>query len=293
MKVAATESFSAAARELNVTVPAVSKSISRLEAQLDVRLLERSTHQVNLTHEGRFFFETCVGSVDHMISTAEGLKGRSETSAGSIRLICSSGFGRKRVAPLLPEFIQRFPEITLDFQLSDRTVDFTDGLFDLAISSGWTPNTNLVVAKLAPMQLVICASPSYLSKKSTPRSIEELSDHKIIGYRDPISGKAHPWELHVEGELTRLQMMEQLTFNDLDVVTTATLAGAGLAQLPDYQVEPLISSGELIPVLPEMACTSEGHYLYHKRRGRMPVRTKLFADYLLACLSIRRVKAAN
>lgn len=285
MKVAATENLTSAARELNVTVPAISKSISRLEAQIGVRLLERTTHQVDLTHEGRFFYENCVSSVDHVMSTVEGLKGMTEANAGVITLLSPAAFGRKCVSPLIPKFAERYPDISIDFQLTDRSSDISEGFVDLAIQCDGTPDFDMTICKLANTRLLMCASPAYLARRSPPLTLPELFDHQIIGYRDPATSKTQGWQIHVDGTSSRIQVPQHLVVNDLEVLTTAVASGAGIAQLPDYQVADLLKSGALVALLPQATPQASAVYLCHKRRKKLPKRTQLFVDYLMSELS--------
>ncbi|WP_177410998.1 MULTISPECIES: LysR family transcriptional regulator [unclassified Pseudomonas] len=285
MKVASTQSFSAAARELRISVPAVSKSISRLEAQLDVRLLERTTHQVNLTREGRHFFENCFSSVDHVVKSAHELKAFACTEAGTVRISSTVGFGRKCIAPLLPTFCKRYPDIKIEFELTDRLVDFADGQYDLSIRNGRLVDSGIIARTLAPMRMIICAAPSYLERAGTPETIQDLRNHKIIGFRRAYSGKTYSWELAVDGELVRLPIPEHVVFDDVGLITMSAVAGIGIAQLANYQIDDLLESGQLVPLLTDTVAEGRAHYLCYRSRHNIPVRTRLFIDYLMSCFN--------
>lgn len=282
MKVATALSISAAARELGVSAPAISKSISRLEDQLGVRLLDRSTHQVTLTHEGQYFFENGSVSVDKIAELFRELRDFSTHAVGSVRVSSTVGFGRKCIAPLLTDFCTQHPDIKLELELTDRIKDYSVGKYDLAIRNGRLFYGSLIARKLAPMRMTICASPAYLERSGLPTSIADLRQMSIIGFRHPATGKPSLWEFEINGEFSRIAMPEKLIFNDPELVTHATLAGAGIAQLANYQIDSYLASGQLVALMSETIAEGRAHYLCYNTTKKMPVRTRLLIDHIMA-----------
>lgn len=281
MKVAASESFSDAARELGISVPAVSRSVSRLEVQLNIKLLERTTHRVAVTPEGRSFFESCLPSVEHLLKATTELKNSTQLPAGTVRISSTVGFGRKRIAPLLQGFKKNYPDIQLEFDLNDRQVDFSEGRVDVAIRNGRLEDVDIIARQLLPMQLMTCGSPHYLQSAGMPEKLEDLQRHNIIAFRLEQTGKPHDWEFDVDGAFTQLALPYTQLFNDPELVALATIAGGGLAQIGSYQAEHWIEQGLLVPVLPQYIAQGRGHFICYRRREKTPLRVKLFVDYIV------------
>lgn len=281
MKVAGSESFSDAARELGISVPAVSRSVSRLEAQLNIRLLERTTHSVAVTPEGRSFFESCLPSVEHLLKATTELKNSMQLPAGTVRISSTVGFGRKRIAPLLQGFKKIYPEIQLEFDLNDRQVDFSEGRVDVAFRNGRLEDIDIIARQLLPMRLMTCGSPQYLASAGMPEKLEDLQRHNIIAFRLEQTGKPHDWEFDVEGVFTQLSLPYTQLFNDPELVALATIAGGGLAQIGSYHAEHWIAQGLLVPVMPQYIAQGRGHFICYRRREKTPLRVKLFVDYFM------------
>lgn len=289
MKVASLRSVSAAARELGVTAPAISKSISRLEAQLGLKLLDRNTHKVNLTHEGHYLYDTGSNSVNHVLQVFTELVGASASSSGCVRIQSTVGFGRKCIAPLLPVFYERHPDISLELELSDRSTDYFKEGIDITVCGGSITHRNIVARKLAPLRMLVCTSPAFLKRKGTPDSINDLLALDTVGFRDAATGKVSAWEFFINGAVKRIDMSEKLVFNDPDLMTAAILSGAGIAQLADYHVKSYIASGELVTLMDNFTLVGEGHYLCYQGGKKMPARTRAVIDYLLECFGVNNL----
>ncbi|MDZ5431354.1 LysR family transcriptional regulator [Pseudomonas fluorescens] len=281
MKVAASGSFSEAARELGISVPAVSRSVSRLEAQLNIKLLERTTHRVAVTPEGRCFFESCLPSVEHLLKATAELKNSTQLPAGTVRINSTVGFGRSNIAPLLHGFKKIYPEIQLEFDLNDRHVDFSEGRVDVAIRNGRLEDADIIARQLLPMQLITCGSPDYLSAAGLPVTLDDLQHHDIVAFRLEKTGKPHDWEFDVGGAFTQISLPYNQLFNDPELVALATIAGGGLAQIGSYQAENWIEKGLLVPVMPQYIAQGRGHFICYRRREKTPLRVKLFVDYIV------------
>lgn len=293
MKVAATGSFNEAARELGISAPAVSKSVGRLEAQLNVRLLDRTTHHVAITPEGKRFFEECLPSVDHLMHAAQELKDSTGEASGRLRISSTVGFGRRCIAPLLPAFCAAHPDIRLEFDLNDRFVDFAGNGVDVAIRNGRLDDADIVARKLAPMRLIVCGSPEYLRQAGQPTTLDDLSNHRIVAFRLEATGKPHDWEFNVDGTFVKRAMRGHEVFNDPEMVAAAAVAGGGLAQLANYQADALIADGSLLPVLTGFIAEGRGHFVCYRSRKQTPMRIRAFVEYLLAAFEGGLPEPAN
>ncbi|ALK99410.1 LysR family transcriptional regulator [Massilia sp. WF1] len=273
-------SFARAAERLGVGRSAVSRSVQKLETQLDTRLFLRTTRSTTLTAEGEVFFENCRPGVERIMQSVEEMHDlRTGTPRGSLRISATVGFGRKVVAPLLKEFHARYPDITLDLTLDDRPTDFTSDRIDVAFRNGRMDDGQIVAKKLVPMQMLVCASPEYARRHGLPRTPGELAAHPCINFRFA-SGRVFEWEFKVDGLVQKHLPKGWLCFNDADLVLQAVLDGEGIAQMAGYQICEHLRSGRLLPALAQHAPDDRGHYLCYLSRHHMPMRMRVFIDYM-------------
>ncbi|WP_201314265.1 LysR family transcriptional regulator [Dyella sp. EPa41] len=278
--VAAEGSFARAADRLGVGRSAVSRSVQKLEAQLDARLFLRTTRSTSLTREGELFYRNCHPGVQRIVQALEDMRElRAGPPRGQLRISATTGFGRQVIAPLLAGFRARFPDIAIDLMLDDRPTDFTSDRIDIAFRDGQLEDSQIVAKRLVPMQMLVCASPEYADEHGLPRHIEELASHACVNYR-MASGRVAEWEFKSGGCRQKLVPPAVYTFNDADLVLQGVLAGEGLAQLAGYQVAEHLRAGRLLACLAQYAPDDRGHYLCYLSRQQMPARIRVFIDYI-------------
>ncbi|GAB2796871.1 LysR family transcriptional regulator [Dyella kyungheensis] len=280
MAVAAEGSFARAADRLGVGRSAVSRSVRKLESQLNARLFLRTTRSTSLTREGELFYENCHPGVQRIVQALEDMRElREGPPRGHLRISASAGFGRQIVAPLLAGFRVRYPDISIDLLLDDRPTDFTSDRIDLAFREGQLEDSQIVAKRLVPMQMLVCASPGYVASHGLPRSVDELAEHSCINFRTA-SGRIAEWEFKVGGHRHKLVPPSLCTFNDVDLVLQSVLDGAGIAQLAGYQVAEHLREGRLVSCLAAHAPDDRGHYLCYLSRQQLPARVRAFIDYM-------------
>lgn len=273
-------SFARAAERLGIGRSAVSRSVQKLETQLDTRLFLRTTRSTTLTAEGELFFENCRPGVDRILQSVEEMHDlRTGTPRGNLRISATVGFGRKVVAPLLKDFHTRYPDITLDLALDDRSTDFTSDRIDVAFRNGRMDDGQIVAKKLVPMQMLVCGSPDYARRHGLPRTIGELSAHSCVNFRFA-SGRMFEWEFKVDGLVHKHLPKGWLCFNDAELVLQSVLDGEGIAQMAGYQICEHLRAGRLVPALAQHAPDDRGHYLCYLSRHHMPMRMRVFIDYM-------------
>lgn len=278
--VAAEGSFARAADRLGVGRSAVSRSVQKLEAQLDARLFLRTTRSTSLTREGELFYRNCHPGVQRIVQALEDMRElRAGPPRGHLRISATMGFGRKVVAPLLAGFRTRYPDIAIDLVLDDKPTDFTSDRVDAAFRDGHLEDSQIVAKRLVPMQMLVCASPGYAQEHGLPRHIDDLEAHTCINYR-LASGRVAAWEFKVDGYKQKLVPASAYTFNDTDLVLQNVLAGEGVAQLAGYQVAEHLRAGRLLACLTQYAPEDRGHYLCYLSRRQMPARIRVFIDYM-------------
>lgn len=286
--VATEGSFARAADRLGIGRSAVSRSVQRLEDQLNVRLFVRTTRSTTLTREGELFYANCHTSVDRIVQAMEEMRDlREGPPRGHLRISAAVGFGRRVVAPLLHAFRTAYPEVSLDLVLDDKATDFLSDRVDIAFRNGRMEDAQIIAKQLIPMQMLVCASPAYAQAHGLPETLDDLARHQCINFRFA-SGRLFEWEFKVDGQLRKIQPPARLTYNDADLVLQAVLDGQGIAQMSGYLICEALRSGALVPCLAQHAPDDRGHYICYLSRQHLPTRMRVFIDFMTT-----RIRAAD
>ena len=273
-------SFAKAGDRLGIGRSAVSRSVQRLEAQLDARLFNRTTRSTTLTGEGELFFARCQPGVTHIAQAFENMRDlRQGTPRGSLRVSSAATFGRKVIAPLLAGFHAAYPDVAIELLLDDAPPDFVADRIDVSFRNGRLEDSQVVAKLLAPMRLLMCASADYARQHGLPGTLEELSNHRGVQLRLP-SGRLGEWQFDVAGQPRKIAVPGRTIFNDDELVLQAVLDGEGIAQLPAYQICAQVRAGDLVTFLDEHAPDAGGHYVCYLSRQQLPSRIRVFIDYM-------------
>ncbi|CAN7191693.1 LysR substrate-binding domain-containing protein [Polaromonas sp. LjRoot131] len=280
-------SFTAAAAAAGVTPAAVSRSVSRLEERLGVRLFVRTTRQIRLTDDGRVYFEQCRQALSQLVDAERQVTGGQAAPAGLLRISMPTPYAHYRVLPLLPLFRKRYPQVQLDVHLSNRNIDFADEGYDLAIRGRAPDDSSLIARKLEDAELVLAATPSYLKRAGKPKTLEDLQKHECIQFELPSTGRRIPWTFQVDGKDLDLATPGSYCCTE-DVLGVATLArsGAGLVQTYRYILEKDLKSGELVELLPQFGGSSRPFILLYPHARHLSLRVRTFVDFLVEQLAI-------
>jgi DNA-binding transcriptional LysR family regulator len=272
--------FSAAARALAMTPSAVSKLVGRLEARLGVRLLNRSTRQVQLTAEGGAFYER---SVRLLADLAEAELGAAANDAPRGRLSVNANvpFGEAALLPLVPAFLERYPEISLDIVLTDEVIDLIEHRTDVAVRAGPLKSSSLVARKLGATRKAILASPAYLASHGVPRTPADLADHNCLGFNR--TRTLNGWPLLDGGKLVTIPAVGNTQVSDGASLQRLAVAGVGLARLALFHAREDMAAGRLVPVLEEFnpGDLEEIHAVFLGHGGWLPARVRAFLDFLV------------
>lgn len=283
VRTVATGSFSGAARQLGVTTVAVSRNVQRLERELGVRLLQRTTRSLSLTEEGRRLFEATRPALDTLEVAHELIAERVSEPSGLVRILCVIGLSRLYVVPLLGRLRARYPRLAIELIASDRPVDMVDEGFDVGIRVGAINDVGLVARKLATVPRVVCASADYVARRGAPATLAELSGHDCIAYRSPSSGRIVKWQFDAHAPVFH-EPNAVVTLNDMVAVCDAAAAGHGVAQLPTYIATPRIRSGELVTLLRDQDSIPLDLVLHYPARPLTPARVRVVVDFLYEAL---------
>jgi DNA-binding transcriptional LysR family regulator len=281
VKTVAAGSFAGAAKELGVTPVAVSKNVQRLEKELGVRLLQRSTRKLSLTEEGRLFHERCIGPLLALEHAHAAVRDRGRSAAGVVRVTSVSPFGRSYVVPLLPEFSRRFPKVQVELDLDDSVSDMIAQRYDIGIRVGELRDGSMVVREIAPLPFVVCGAPVYLAARGTPQTPADLAAHNCLRMRSRSTGRALNWVLGREREPIAPPVEGDLVSNDLTALVSAALHGQGLVCAPLPLVLPLLRAGALIAPMPHHLMHGQHVYLHYPNRRNLPARVRSLVDFLL------------
>ena len=277
--------FSAAARALAMTPSAVSKLVARLEARLGARMLNRSTRQVQLTPEGRVFYER---SVRVLADIAEAERGASANDhpRGHLSVNANVPFGEAALLPLLPAFLARYPEITVDIVLTDEVIDLIEHRTDVAVRAGPLKNSSLVARKLGATRKAIFGSPAYLAKHGVPRTPGDLARHNCLGFNRSLS--LNGWPVLQDGQLVSLPAQGNARISDGASLQRLAVAGVGLARLAVFHCRDDIAAGRLVPVLEAFnpGDLEEIHAVFLGHGGWLPARVRAFLDFLVENVTI-------
>jgi len=239
--------FTAAAHDLGVTPSAVSKLVTRLERRLGVRLLQRSTRRLALTAEGEIYFERAQRIVGEIADAESDVMRFGEQPRGRVRMSLGTAFATYALLPALPEFISRYPEITLDLVVTEYPIDLVEAGIDLAIRIGPLGDVNLGARRIGDLERVICAAPAYLDKCGVPRKPEDLARHNCLTLTG-IAGQAE-WPFRGPSGLRSVAVKGNITVNNAETMYELALLGLGVIRLSDLIVGPAIRSGRLVPIL--------------------------------------------
>lgn len=272
-------SFSRAAERLGQSKSRVSKAVARLEAALGVRLLHRSTRRLGLTEVGEAYFEHCERILEELAQADNTVHRLHQAPRGTLRISASVAFGTLHVAPALPGFMVRYPELNVDMTINDRLVDLVDEGYDLALRITAAPDDHLVARRLAPIRRKICASPDYLARHGLPQHPDDLQCHNCLDYTHMSS--QGQWRLKGPAGDIAIPVSGSLRINDDEALSQAVVGGLGLALLPTFIIGREPQAGRLIEVLPGYVPVERFLYAVHLPNRHLPPKVRAFIDYLL------------
>jgi DNA-binding transcriptional LysR family regulator len=272
-------SLAAAAAELGVTPPAVSRRLAALEARLGVRLLNRTTRRQSLTPEGERYLEEG-GRILHEIEQLErSLAASREAPRGLLRINATFGFGRRHLGPVIADFARRYPDVEVILQLTDKALDLTATAMDVGICFGPPPDARVLARKIAGNRRLLCAAPAYLAERGVPLEPRELAAHQCIVIRENTRA-FNSWAL-VDGprQLT-VKVRGALSSNHGEVAVDWALAGHGILLRSEWDVAPYLRSGQLVRVLAPWIGASGDIYAVYPQRHHLSATVRVFVDFL-------------
>jgi DNA-binding transcriptional LysR family regulator len=285
-------SLSAAARELRVTTPAISKRLALLESRMDVSLLNRTTRRISLTHEGETYLRNSRRILDEIEALELELKGAQAQPRGLLRVNATLGFGRGHVAPLISSFVRAWPQVEVQLQLSVNPPPLTEDAFDVCVRFGEPPDTRLVARLVAPNRRLLCASPAYLAREGAPRTPQELPRHNVIAIRQGDEGHGL-WRLRSGKQVATVKVRGNLSTNDGEIAVNWALAGHGIVMRAEWDIARYLRSGRLKPVLEGWQTPPADIYAVYPQRHQASARVRAFVDHLAQHFAKSSTRAAG
>ncbi len=276
-------SFSATARELDVTTPAVSKRLAKMEGRLGVQLLNRTTRRISLTPEGEIYLAHArrilaeIDDMEQLVSSAVA------APKGLLRVNATLGFGRTHIAPLISGFAKLHPEVQIQLHLTVNPPPADDDAFDVCVRFGEPPDARVIARKLAPNRRLLCASPAYLAKRGTPKLPHDLAQHNCIGIRQ--GDEAYGiWRLSSGKRVETVKVRGNLSTNDGEIAVNWALAGHGILMRAEWDIARYLRSGRLRQVLENYQTPAADIHAVWPQRHQVSARVRAFADYLASHL---------
>lgn len=281
--VAASGSLTAAALAEGVAPAIMGRRLDALEERLGVKLLVRTTRRLHLTHEGSAFLEDCQRLLADLANAEASVSAGGVKPSGHLRITAPAGFGRRHVAPLVPKFRAQHADVTISLNLSDRVVDMAGEGFDCAVRVGDLPDSSLVSVRLADNRRLCVATPAYLQRHGTPLHPNDLARFDCLTLSSDAS-QTRGWAFMVPSsagrEVVHLKPGGPLDCSDGQVLHDWCLAGHGIAWRSTWEVEAEIAAGQLVEVLADFAAPPNGIYAVFPQRRHLPLRVRLWIDFL-------------
>ena len=282
VRVVEARSFAAAAVQLGMTPSGVSRAVSRLEEQIGVRLLFRSTRALRLTDDGESFYQRCKAILADLGEAVDALNYARTKPSGKLRVAANVSVGRAALIPNLADFEAKYPDIRLELSMSDRSIGLIEEGIDCAIRMGELEDSNLIARKLGYFNNVLCAAPAYLERHGTPVSIDDLKQHRCINYVYPTSGRAYQWQFDTPDGRLALDIDAHLLINDGESVIQAAMAGLGIIQVPHWLAASAIGYGKLKVIMEDTISTGSPVWLVYPQKKHLSARVQAFLEWVHA-----------
>ncbi|MGO3128358.1 MAG: LysR substrate-binding domain-containing protein [Luteimonas sp.] len=281
-------SFTKAAETLHMSRTTVTQLVQQLEARLRVKLLNRTTRQVNVTADGAAYYERVVRLLADMDDAETSLSNASAAPRGRLRVDVPSPFARMILAPALPDFHRRYPEIQLDLGVSDRRVDLIGENVDCVVRGGTITDQSLIARHVGDLQLGVHASPAYLQRMGTPAHPRELEDshHRIVGFLWARTGKPLPYTMRRGDERVQAQGRYVVALDDGNAYLAAGLAGMGVLWLPAYMATPHVATGELVTLFEDWTLDSMPMHVAFPPNRHVSAKLRVFIDWIVELMDV-------
>lgn len=284
--VAECKSFARAAAQLDLPRPTVTNAVQRVEQQLGVRLLQRTTRKVSLTVEGAVYLERCSRLLNDLEDMNALFAGAGHIPGGTVRVDAPERLAHVNLIPRLPEFFALYPDIQVRVGSQDRFADLVGEGIDCAIRVGALRDSGLVARRIGAMEQVNCGSAEYLARHGTPAALADLAGHVAVKFFSSQTGRDLDWEYHEDGVDHTVAMRGLVSVSGTEAYVASCRAGLGLIQVPRYGIGPLLASGELVEVLPRWRPQALPVSVVYSHNRHLSARVRVFVDWVASVLAV-------
>ncbi|OHT21756.1 LysR family transcriptional regulator [Edaphosphingomonas haloaromaticamans] len=278
-------SFTRAADMLGMPRSSVSAAIQDLEVRVGARLLHRTTRRVTPTQDGVAFYDRCLRLIADVEETEGLFRQTSAGPSGMLRIDVPGRIGRLIIAPALPDFFARYPDIEIGLGVTDRAVNLVEDSIDCVLRVGPLADSGMIARSIGELPLINVASPDYIARYGVPMAPTDLHAHRAVRYASPSSGRVENWEWIEDGTMRTKAMSGSVTVNSAEAYIACCLAGLGLIQIPAYDVKAHLVAGEMVEVMPDHRAESMPMTLLYPHRQHLSRRLQVFVDWLADLLA--------
>lgn len=276
-------SFTGAATKLGLSKQFVSRRIASLEQSLGARLLLRTTRRLAVTDLGRIYYERARRILEDVEAANLAVSSRGERPRGNLRVSAPMSFGTMFLGSVIPSFLSTYPDVSIELELNDRTVDIIGEGYDAAVRIGALADSSLIARNIAPMRMVTCASPRYLEAHGTPETPEALREHALLPYGH---SQRVTWTYQRDGHALDIPVSGRLRVNNGELARDAAVAGLGITLLPVFIVAPALLNGRLVTVLDAFAPPEAAIHVVYPQHRQASLVIRAFADFLAAACGV-------
>ena len=272
--VAEAQSFTAAANSLGISTAQVSRQVGALEARLDTKLFYRTTRKVTITETGQVYYNHCRQVLDGLAEAERAITDLHQSPKGRLNLTAPVTYGENRIAPLVNDFVRRYPDLEVNLRLTNQLLDLVAESYDLAIRLGELEDSSMMAKRLASRRHYTCAAPEYLSAHGTSHTLSELDGYNCL------QGTLGYWRFQEKGTTRHIRVKGNLRCNSGASLVDAALKNLGIIQLPDYYVEAELRAGRLVSVLDTYRAPDDGIWAIYPQNRHLSPKVRLLLDHL-------------
>lgn len=277
-EVARLGSFTAASKELRLSVASVSRILTELETDLGVRLFNRTTRQLNLTDAGEEFVQKSSSLLEELDNLRSAVRERHDAPRGRLRVSCVTAFGNECLAPILPTFLRKFPQLEVSLEVGNRVVDLIEEHFDVAIRVGPLPDSSMVAQRISSQRIIFVAAPEFCRRFGKPKSLDDIKRCPSVAQISGGWGRTH--HFRYKGKVIEFEVPQHCTMSSASAVKNACLTGYGYSLLGDFTVAKELAEKRLIRLLPDYEPVEQAIYAYYAQRRYTAQKIRVFINYL-------------
>lgn len=277
--------FTRASGHLQLSKATVSTLIRNLEADLSVRLLNRTTRRISVTADGATYYERCLSILADVSDAEDAVSSAQAGASGRLRVDVQTGLGRRIIIPALPHFLERHPGIRIEIGCSDRPADLVEEGIDCAVRVGTPADSTLIARRIGSLHFVICAPPSYIAVHGRPTHPHDLLQHQCINYFSSSNGKVLDWGFRKDADRIVVKVPGRIAVNDSDAYFAAALTGMGIARMPLIAIRPYLQSGEMSPLLQDWSVDPLPVHVVYSDNRHLPAKVRVFAEWIAKLFS--------